>query len=253
MTMLEKVDLIGLENRKPLQLSGGQQQRVSIARALVKNPGIVFADEPTANLDTETGETIIDIMKEMNKENGTTFLFSTHDEMIMNHASRLIHIRDGRIIPDHKREGINTMNMILTMAGRNLLRHKRRTLLTFLALSFSAMLYVFYGCMLDGFTKKSFENMIAFESGHIRIAHPAEEKDPLSLSNCLPAGQIQKITSYLKKNNAIKAFTPRLYFQAEIDNSHDATPCKITGLIPKTDSSVFPLHKTDQTPPTHQQ
>ena len=98
--MLEKVGLHGLENRRPLQLSGGQQQRVSIARALVKQPAIVFADEPTANLDTNTGEAIIDLMKEMNRENGTTFLFSTHDRMIMKHANRLIHIRDGAIIPE---------------------------------------------------------------------------------------------------------------------------------------------------------
>lgn len=100
MEILEKVDLKGLENRKPLELSGGQQQRVSIARALVKKPKLVLADEPTANLDTETGEAIVDLMKTMNEDDETTFLFSTHDKMIMKHARRLIRIRDGKISTD---------------------------------------------------------------------------------------------------------------------------------------------------------
>ena len=95
--MLGKVGLEGLEHRRPLELSGGQQQRVSIARALVKHPKMVLADEPTANLDTKTGEEIVDLMKELNRREGVTFLFSTHDQMIMKHARRLIKIRDGMI------------------------------------------------------------------------------------------------------------------------------------------------------------
>lgn len=94
---LAKVGLEGMETRKPLELSGGQQQRVSIARALVKNPKVILADEPTANLDTATGESIVHLMREMNEKDGVTFLFSTHDNMIMNHARRLVTIRDGRI------------------------------------------------------------------------------------------------------------------------------------------------------------
>lgn len=96
-TILNKVGLSGLEKRKPMELSGGQQQRVSVARALVKKPKIVFADEPTANLDTATGESIVDLMKKLNKEDKITFLFSTHDKFIMKHAERLIHIRDGKL------------------------------------------------------------------------------------------------------------------------------------------------------------
>ncbi len=97
LTMLAKVGLQGLEKRRPLELSGGQQQRVSIARALVKHPKMVLADEPTANLDSKTGEEIVDLMKELNQQEGSTFLFSTHDPLIMNHAKRLIKIRDGMI------------------------------------------------------------------------------------------------------------------------------------------------------------
>jgi putative ABC transport system ATP-binding protein len=96
MDILKKVDLVGLDKRMPLELSGGQQQRVSIARALVKKPKIVLADEPTANLDSKTGEAIVDLMQTLNQENGITFLFSTHDQLIMKHAKSLIEIHDGR-------------------------------------------------------------------------------------------------------------------------------------------------------------
>ena len=98
MGVLKKVELDGLENRKPLELSGGQQQRVSIARALIKNPKLVLADEPTANLDSETGEKIVDLMKRMNDEDNVTFIFSTHDNLILKHAPRIVKLRDGRIV-----------------------------------------------------------------------------------------------------------------------------------------------------------
>lgn len=98
LSLLHAVGLEGLETRMPLELSGGQQQRVSIARALVKGPKMVLADEPTANLDSVTGAGIVDIMKKMNQEQGVTFVFSTHDKMIMEHARRVVQIRDGRII-----------------------------------------------------------------------------------------------------------------------------------------------------------
>ena len=95
--ILDRVDLSGLEQRKPLELSGGQQQRVSIARALIKKPKIILADEPTANLDSKTGESIVSLMKDLNEHDDITFIFSTHDRLIMKHARRLIELRDGRI------------------------------------------------------------------------------------------------------------------------------------------------------------
>ena len=95
---LKRVGLEGLENRMPAELSGGQQQRVSIARAIIKKPKMILADEPTANLDSKTGEGIVDIMKEMNHEDGVTFVFSTHDKLIMEHAKRLVMLRDGKIV-----------------------------------------------------------------------------------------------------------------------------------------------------------
>ena len=101
--MLEEVGLKGLENRRPNELSGGEKQRVAVARALVKEPKIVLADEPTANLDSETGAEVIKIMVKMNQELGTTFIFSTHDPQIMKYAKRLLNLKDGMISGDKRR------------------------------------------------------------------------------------------------------------------------------------------------------
>jgi putative ABC transport system ATP-binding protein len=103
MKILKEVGLEGMEDRKPSKLSGGQQQRVAIARSLVKNPEIVLADEPTANLDSGTGEEILKLMKEMNKKYGTTFIFSTHDPMVMDYAGRVVMLHDGQIKSDERK------------------------------------------------------------------------------------------------------------------------------------------------------
>ena len=101
--ILGDVGLGGMENRYPRELSGGQQQRVAIARALVKEPDIILADEPTANLDSGTGAEILDLMKELNEQKGATFIFSTHDPMVMDRARRVIHLHDGQIQTDEKK------------------------------------------------------------------------------------------------------------------------------------------------------
>jgi putative ABC transport system ATP-binding protein len=98
--LLAKVGLAGLEGRRPAQLSGGQQQRVAIVRAIVAQPTLVLADEPTANLDTATASTLLDVMETLHHELKTTFLFSTHDPRVMERAHRLIRMRDGRIESD---------------------------------------------------------------------------------------------------------------------------------------------------------
>ena len=91
------IGLAGLEDRRPPKLSGGQQQRVAVARAVLGNPAIVLADEPTANLDSATAESLLDVMEQLNRDNGTTFVFSTHDPMVMERSSRLIRLVDGRV------------------------------------------------------------------------------------------------------------------------------------------------------------
>lgn len=95
--ILERVGLKGLEYRRPAQLSGGQQQRVAVARAVVGRPDLVLADEPTASLDSKTGQALIDLMKVLNKEQSITFLFATHDEAILAKADRVVRLRDGLI------------------------------------------------------------------------------------------------------------------------------------------------------------
>jgi putative ABC transport system ATP-binding protein len=101
---LKQVGLEGMEKRRPKEMSGGQQQRVAIARALVKRPALILADEPTANLDSKTGREILELMLALNKTEGSTFIFSTHDQMVMDHARRIVHIRDGMIESDEVKE-----------------------------------------------------------------------------------------------------------------------------------------------------
>lgn len=101
--MLKRLGLEEFADRLPPKLSGGQQQRVAIARAMVANPVLVLADEPTANLDSKTGGELLDLMRELNRSTGMTFLFSTHDTMIMERASRLVTLKDGRVDSDEVR------------------------------------------------------------------------------------------------------------------------------------------------------
>lgn len=101
--ILAEVGLHEFEHRFPTQLSGGQQQRVAIARAMVSKPALILADEPTANLDSNTGAALLHMMRELNERTGMTFVFSTHDEMIMKRARRVITIKDGKIAEDERR------------------------------------------------------------------------------------------------------------------------------------------------------
>ena len=102
--ILEVVGLAGYIDRKPPQLSGGQQQRVAIARAMVSQPTIILADEPTANLDSKTGSELLEMMYQLNKKTGMTFVFSTHDQAVMDRAQRLITLKDGLIDSDNMQE-----------------------------------------------------------------------------------------------------------------------------------------------------
>ncbi len=100
---LAAVGLGGMGRRRPRELSGGQQQRVAIARALVKKPALILADEPTANLDSRTGQEILDLMLALNRDFGTTFIFSTHDRLVMEYARRLVELRDGLVERETRR------------------------------------------------------------------------------------------------------------------------------------------------------
>lgn len=98
--LLDEIGLKGMMNRRPNQLSGGQQQRVAVARALASKPKFILADEPTANLDSASTSNLLDMMYKMNQEEGITFIFSTHDQRVIDRAKRIITMEDGRIISD---------------------------------------------------------------------------------------------------------------------------------------------------------
>ena len=102
--IIKDVGILELANRRPKEMSGGQQQRVAVARAMVTKPAVILADEPTANLDSNTGISILRLMQEMNHRENITFIFSTHDPMVMEMASRVIILRDGRIESEEKRD-----------------------------------------------------------------------------------------------------------------------------------------------------
>jgi len=102
--ILERVGLAEEKHRRPTALSGGQQQRVAVARAMVSRPNVVLADEPTANLDSDTGASLLDLMRSLNAEHGVTFLFSTHDPMVLEYAGRVVRLHDGRVWDDEVRK-----------------------------------------------------------------------------------------------------------------------------------------------------
>lgn len=102
-SILAEVGLEGMEHRRPAELSGGQQQRVAVARAIVSEPDFVLADEPTANLDSATAGALLELMRKMNQQRGVTFIFSTHDRLVMEFAQRQIRLRDGAILSDELR------------------------------------------------------------------------------------------------------------------------------------------------------
>ena len=103
LSLLQELGLEGLEHRRPNELSGGQQQRVAVARAIAAEPIIVLPDEPTANLDSKAGGALMDLMRRLNEEKGVTFVFSTHDPMVVERARRVITLRDGQIEADERK------------------------------------------------------------------------------------------------------------------------------------------------------
>jgi putative ABC transport system ATP-binding protein len=105
MPLFREIGLEGLEHRFPSQLSGGQQQRVAVARAVIGNPAIILADEPTANLDSETAWNLLSMMRVLNEEKQVTFLFSTHDPVVIQEARRVIRLRDGKVQSDERKNG----------------------------------------------------------------------------------------------------------------------------------------------------
>jgi putative ABC transport system ATP-binding protein len=103
--LFERMGLESFIDTRPLKMSGGQQQRVAVARAIVAEPAVVLADEPTANLDQKTGRELVNLMRELNRERGVTFVLSTHDPMVLEHADRVVRLVDGRVESDVRKKG----------------------------------------------------------------------------------------------------------------------------------------------------
>ena len=102
--LFAEIGLAGVEDRRPVELSGGQQQRVAVARAMVTEPALILADEPTANLDSATALALLDVMERLNRTHATTFVFSSHDPQVMERAHRVIRLRDGQTATDERRD-----------------------------------------------------------------------------------------------------------------------------------------------------
>jgi putative ABC transport system ATP-binding protein len=115
--LFSEIGLAGLENRRPAELSGGQQQRVAVARAMVTEPALILADEPTANLDSATAIALLDVMEHLNRATGTTFIFSTHDPQVMERAHRMIRLQDGQVVSDERRGNLERADV--GSAGRS--------------------------------------------------------------------------------------------------------------------------------------
>jgi putative ABC transport system ATP-binding protein len=104
--LLREVELLEFADKRPLEMSGGQQQRVAVARSIASHPRIVLADEPTANLDSVTAGRLLDLMARMNRDRGVTFLFSTHDALVMEKARRIVRLKDGEIVADERKDAV---------------------------------------------------------------------------------------------------------------------------------------------------
>ncbi len=249
---LAEVGLAGRENSLPGKLSGGQQQRVAIARALVKQPAIVLADEPTANLDSDNGGAILELMERMNERHGTTFVFSTHDPMVMGRAHRLVRLHDGTIASDERRvpaaAGGAAVRFLAALAWKNLLRYRRRTLITSAALGVGLGIYLLADSLLLGAERESERNLVWYETGSARVLARGywKDKDQLPLDPAIE--RPEPILERLAARGV--AATPRTVFGGELVVRKDPFPedgalrVRVEAIDPERDDRVFRFRET---------
>ena len=192
--MVDKVGLTPQLKQRPNELSGGQRQRVAIARALVTRPLIVLADEPTANLDSATGRNIIELMRTINRTDNTTFIFSTHDHQVMEHASRIVRIVDGKIADDglsssakpaaepqaHAEAEDSMFGLLLTLSIRNLFSHWVKSLIVGAIMVFGTFLVVVGTSLLDTIERTMSESITSSLAGHVQV-YDKDARDDLAL------------------------------------------------------------------------
>ena len=200
MGLLEKVGIGDYANHRPSELSGGQRQRVAIARALVTRPQLVLADEPTANLDSVTGQNILDLMKELNRTEKTTFIFSTHDQQVMAHANAIVRLADGKLVdrvtPAQMarvarsagvRAWLATLGVVAQMAFRNLFASRLKTIIVGGIIFFGGLLVVAGNSLLDSLVASMSRSVIGSVAGHIQV-YNAQSKDKLEVMGRMMMG-----------------------------------------------------------------
>ena len=198
--LLEAVGMADQKDKYPDQISGGQKQRVAVARALVTNPKLVLADEPTANLDHQTAYMVINLMKKMRDEFKTTFIFSTHDQKIVGEAEIIFTLEDGELNGTDRDEGRETaMGNLFKIAIRNLLRYKRRTLLTASLITIGVVFVLVFVSVSGSFKNMMIGQITDSMLGHLQVHRKgfvaSIETLPLNLN--LKGGAIGKLEKIL--------------------------------------------------------
>ena len=248
--LLEAVGMAGQAGKRPDQISGGQKQRVAVARALATDAKLVLADEPTANLDHDTAYRVIELMKKMRDELGTTFVFSTHDPKIMGEAEVIFTLEDGRIrAPAGTKESVDLarrrrpMLNILKIAARNLARFGRRTLLTSSLITlgivgvllFIAVSGSFKTIMIGQFTDAMLGHLEVHRKGYVASI------DSLPLNLNMQPAMVGKVEQALGKMDSIEAYSERIKLGAMFSNFTETTNIRISGVDPAKEIATTPL------------
>ena len=246
--MLAAVGMTDQADKRPDQLSGGQKQRVAVARALVGEPRLVLADEPTANLDHDTAHRILDLMKKMRDDFGTTFVFSTHDPRVMAEAEVTFTLEDGRLARRRARDRAAGGRMIATLklAARNLSRYRRRTLLTALLITIGVVAMLLFVAAAGSFKQAMIGQITDSMLGHLQVHRRGyvASVDNLPLNLNMPAPMVAKVEEALKDEPAVAAYSIRMKLGAMFSNYTESTSIRLNGIDPKAEDATTPGLRT---------
>ena len=216
----EALESVGLTNRahhRPDLLSGGERQRVAVARAIVHRPALVLADEPTANLDTQTARQLMGLMRELNHQLELTFLFSTHDQRLLDRADRIVRLCDGRVVEDTREREVSERKFLL-LAFRNVFRNRRHTMMALLVVAggVAGLLLVggFFSFMFWGLRESTIRNGL----GHLQVFNAERfRRDEMHvLENGLD--HYRKIAAMAEGLPHVRGVTARIEFYGMVSN-----------------------------------
>ena len=228
------------KDKYPDQISGGQKQRVAIARALVTNPKLILADEPTANLDHETAYMVLNIMKKMKDDFGTTFVFSTHDQKIVSEAEIIYTLEDGELTG--RRLG-KVMFKLLKISIRNLMRYKRRTLLTASLITTGVVFVLVFVAVSSSFKNMMIGQVTDSFLGHIQIHKKGyvASIESLPLTMNLGPEAIKKVEKVIREIPEIEFHSNRIKFGGMFSNFVETTNIRLNGIDPAKEIKTIPL------------